>query len=67
MYVKVCLNDAIYKIDIPYTYAVPKSLSEKAGVGKLCVVPFGGGNTARNAVIVELLSDEQSGETLDPK
>ena len=67
MYVKVCLSDAIYKIDIPYTYAVPKSLSEKAGVGKLCVVPFGGGNTARNAVIVELLSDEQSGETLDPK
>lgn len=54
MYVKVYLCDTIYKIDIPYTYSVPQNLTEKARVGCLCVVPFGGGNAAKNAVIVEL-------------
>ena len=65
MYVKVYLCDGIYKIDTAYTYSVPQNLAEKALPGRLCVVPFGGGNIAKNAVIVET-AEKSDVETVKP-
>lgn len=53
-YVRVRLIDAIYKLDNIYEYSLPENLSEKAFPGKLAVVPFGGGNISKTAVIISV-------------
>lgn len=53
-YAEVYILDAVYKIDKRYGYALPEHLQVRAAPGKFAVVPFGNGNTARNAVIVSV-------------
>lgn len=54
LYAKVHLLDVIYKLDAAYTYEIPPHLREKARPGRLCVVPFGGGNVAKTGLIVSV-------------
>ena len=64
-FVGVYILDAISAIDKIYEYSLPERLLEKAGVGRLAVVPFGGGNTPKTAVIVSV-SDTCSFEKTKP-
>lgn len=45
--------DIVYAADVPYTYAVPDSLSGRLSPGDLVTVPFGGGNRTLDAVVLE--------------
>ena len=51
-FVGVYILDAGSATDMLYEYSLPERLQDKAMVGKLAVVPFGGGNIAKTAVIV---------------
>jgi hypothetical protein len=64
-FVGVYILDAVSATDMLYEYSLPESLQDKAMVGKLAVVPFGGGNIAKTAVIVSL-SDTSSFEKTKP-
>lgn len=58
-YAGVYLLDSVYKTDRLYEYSLPDRLCGSALPGKLAVVPFGGGNIHKTAVIVSV-SDECS-------
>ncbi len=64
-YVGVYILDAIYKIDHIYEYLLPPKFYDAARPGKLAVVPFGGGNTAKTAVIISV-SDTCGFEKVKP-
>ena len=64
-FVGVYILDAVSATDMLYEYSLPERLQDKAMVGKLAVVPFGGGNIAKTAVIVSL-SDTSSFEKTKP-
>ena len=54
MYVKVHIINAPYHIDKPYTYHLPSQLESKVKVGSVVVVPFGGANRQKNALVTEV-------------
>ena len=53
-YAGVYLLNIRYPIDKLYTYLIPSDLVDQIVPGLLVVVPFGGGNTRKNAVVVEV-------------
>lgn len=53
--------DTTLAYDRAYTYAIPKSLEDKAAVGVIAVVPFGKGNRSQSAFVVSLWQ-ESAGE-----
>ncbi len=53
-FAKVFVLGTTYKIDSLYDYSVPEKLFDSAQPGRLAVVPFGGGNIPKTAVIVSL-------------
>ena len=53
-YAKVHIISAPYHIDKAYTYHLPLELAKKVRVGSVVVVPFGGGNKQKLALVTEL-------------
>ncbi len=53
-FAKVFVLGTTYKIDSLYDYSVPERLCKEAIPGKLAVVPFGGGNIPKTAIIVSV-------------
>ncbi len=64
-FVGVYILDAVSATDKLYEYSLPDRLCASAQVGKLAVVPFGGGNVAKTAVIVSV-SETSSFEKTKP-
>ena len=71
---KVSVRDAcgyagVYLLDIPYSadrmydYYIPPDLRELAVPGAFVVVPFGGGNRRRSAVIAEVRRETDAAKT----
>ena len=54
LYVKAHIISAPYHIDKPYTYHLPSQLEKKVSVGSVVVVPFGGGNKQKCAIVTEI-------------
>ena len=54
---RVAVQNVAYHFDELYSYAVPKN--KVPSVGVRCMVPFGKGDSARQAVIIELLEEER--------
>ncbi len=54
----VILEQTAFSFDKPYGYAVPPTLRETVKPGCRVVVPFGKGNTHRQAVVLELYEDK---------
>ena len=50
--VLVAVAGAVYSIDKPYEYAVPKALRESIAVGCRVMVPFGAGNRRREGIVL---------------
>lgn len=65
LYASVHILNAPYHIDKPYTYHIPTQLEERVEVGSVVVVPFGGGNKQRCAVVTEI-SDKSECKTTKP-
>ncbi len=56
LYVSVRVLNVPYHVDKLYTYHLPAQLEKRAKVGSVAVVPFGGANKLKNAVITEILT-----------
>lgn len=54
MFASVRILNAPYTIDKSYCYRVPLQLEKSIRPGSIAVVPFGGGNSAKNAVVESL-------------
>ena len=53
-YAGVYILDAVYSADMKYTYYIPESLAGMVSIGAFVVVPFGGGNRRRVAVVWDI-------------
>ena len=53
-YVQVHIVNAPYHIDKPYTYHLPTQLEKKVKTGSVVVVPFGGANKQKLAVVTSV-------------
>lgn len=62
-FVKVAIINAPYHIDKPYTYHLPTELEKKVKVGSVVVVPFGGGNKQKCALVTQISSDSDCAVT----
>lgn len=51
---KVAVAKAIYAIDKPYDYLVPKELEDKLQLGMRVLVPFGAGNRSSDALVLQI-------------
>lgn len=56
-FAKVHIISAPYHIDKAYTYHLPMELENKVRIGSVVVVPFGGGNKQKLAVVTEMCSE----------
>ena len=54
LYVCAHILNIPYHIDKPYTYHLPMQLESRVKVGSVVVVPFGGANRLKNAVVVSI-------------
>lgn len=54
LYAQVRIINAPYHIDKAYTYHLPIELENKVQVGSVVVVPFGGANKQKNAVVTAI-------------
>ncbi len=54
LYAQVRIINAPYHIDKEYTYHLPLQLENRVCVGSVVVVPFGGANSQRNAVVTAI-------------
>ena len=55
---KVAVNDATIHFDKLYSYLVPQPLTGRVWPGSMVLVPFGRGNQARMAVVLETLDED---------
>lgn len=59
----VAVAAAKYHIDKAYSYLIPASMSDTAGVGVRVMVPFGGGNRPSEGIIISV-SEKSGGEKM---
>jgi len=57
LYAGVHILNTLYAIDNTYDYHVPPHLQDNIGIGSIVVVPFGGGNKPKTAVVTSLSHD----------
>ncbi|MCR5352784.1 MAG: primosomal protein N' [Clostridiales bacterium] len=62
-YAAVRLLNAPYGIDKEYDYNIPLHLDGKIKEGGFAVVPFGGANTAKNALVVKIKDESEYNKT----
>ncbi len=65
LYVSVHVFNVPYFVDKAYTYHVPLELEKRVSVGSVVVVPFGGANKLKNAVVTEI-SDKTDCQSTKP-
>ena len=63
LYASVRILNAPYNIDKSYDYHVPLHLEDRISEGSIVVVPFGGGNKTRNALVEKLKTDTKVKQT----
>jgi len=56
---KVAVSTAVYSVDKPYSYILPKSMCQNAAPGMRVVVPFGRGNTKSEGIILSIEQNAQ--------
>ena len=55
---KIAVSNISYHIDKPYSYRIPSEFSESLQVGMRVLVPFGRGNTKKEAIVLSLTNEE---------
>ena len=66
MTVSVFINDIPYNIDKAYDYMVPQSLESSVLTGIRVIVPFGGGNRKKEAIITDVKHESLTSIKLKP-
>ena len=54
---RVAIDQAVYRIDKPYDYLLPKSLNSGQIIGCRVLVPFGNGNATRQGLVVDTTNE----------
>lgn len=54
---KIAVSKAIYAIDKPYSYHVPRDMEHKIATGMRVLVPFGAGNRGSEGIVLALSKD----------
>lgn len=54
---KIAVSTAIYNIDKPYSYLIPKNFEDKILVGMRVLVPFGRGNKKVEGIVLKLCTE----------
>ena len=62
MLAKVAVESAVFSVDKPYDYLVPKDLESQVFAGQRVIVPFGGGNRKTKGFILKLLYAQERGK-----
>ena len=65
MTAKVAVSKAIYAIDRPYDYRVPRELEDRLRPGMRVLVPFGSGNRGSDGIVLALGEREAGGGLKD--
>ena len=61
---KVAVSKAIYAIDRPYDYLVPRELENSLRPGTRVLVPFGAGNRGSDGIVLSLFEETGGGQNL---
>lgn len=61
---KVAVSKAIYAIDKPYDYLVPRELENSLRPGVRVLVPFGAGNRGSDGIVLSLFEETGGGQNL---
>lgn len=61
---KVAVARAVYAIDRPYDYLVPRELEERLMPGMRVLVPFAAGNRGSDGIVLSICEAPSSGQTL---
>ncbi|MDR2606708.1 MAG: hypothetical protein LBC38_05450, partial [Oscillospiraceae bacterium] len=59
MVARTAVSELPFSVDKLFDYRVPASLTERARVGVRVTVPFGRGNTRKEAMVMELVADSE--------
>ena len=65
MTAKVAVAKAVYAIDKPYDYRVPRELEGRLRPGMRVLVPFGGGNRGSDGMVLALGEEQPGGGLKD--
>lgn len=57
---KIAVSSAIYSIDKPYSYLIPKDLCDKIEIGQRVLVPFSIGNKKAEGMVLKLEYEENT-------
>ena len=57
---RVAADKTLYSFDRLFDYIIPDYLKNDAAPGKRVMVPFGGGNKKRQAMIIEVLESDSA-------
>ncbi len=55
---KIAVSKAVFSIDKPYSYLIPRELEGKIEVGMRVLVPFGGGNRGSEGIVLAVEAQE---------
>ena len=61
---KIAVSKAVYTIDKPYTYLIPRELEGKLQPGMRVLVPFGSGNRGSDGIVLSLSEEQHQGPAL---
>lgn len=61
---KVAVSRAVYAIDKPYDYWIPKELEKELVPGMRVLVPFGSGNRGTDGIVLSIREEGEGGPSL---
>ena len=61
---KIAVSRAIYTIDKPYSYLVPREMEDSLEPGMRVLVPFGAGNRGADGLVLSLCEERTQGPSL---
>ena len=59
MYVKVILNNKTLDLNKTFDYKVPQNLKDKVVLGSRVFIPFGRGNSKRDAFVIDIMNESE--------
>lgn len=61
---KIAVSRAIYAIDKPYSYLVPREMEDSLQPGMRVLVPFGAGNRGSDGLVLSIYEEKEQGTAL---
>ena len=61
---KIAVSRAIYTIDKPYSYLIPREMEDSLQPGMRVLVPFGSGNRGADGLVLSIYEEKTQGQSL---